>query len=259
MDIYILYSKLLYNNSLTFNYFRPNIYLELKPGKENLEELDNLVREVKVKKKLTEKTIVFATTPQAASNLFLDFMTKLGTDRSQKTADGEEMFAALFTGATGPVTKKEIVELFMDSKGYLRVLFATSSFGMGVDIPDIRKVIIWGLSCDPVTLLQQIGRAGRDGEPATAVIYSFKTPFYIMNKGDLAIKTDTCIRLQVVRNFVGCEQLVINHSGCTCPGPCACSACYCCSYCKTQCRCRLYPKKNSVLKQVFNFFKLRTK
>jgi len=114
-----------------------------------VEELDYLLEEVKAKGKLAEKTLIFATTPQAAFNLYKNFLKKLGTCRSHQTSEGEEMFSALYTGVTGPITKKENADLFANTEGYLRVIFATSSFGMGVDIPDVRRVIIWGMCCDP--------------------------------------------------------------------------------------------------------------
>lgn len=53
----------------------------------------------------------------------------------------------------------------------LKVLFATKAFGMGIDIPDIRKTIHYGLPSSMESLYQQIGRAGRDGEKSDCYIY----------------------------------------------------------------------------------------
>ena len=45
------------------------------------------------------------------------------------------------------------------------------SFGMGLDCPNVHKVIHWGPSTDIELYCQETGRAGRDLLPAVAVLY----------------------------------------------------------------------------------------
>jgi ATP-dependent DNA helicase RecQ len=51
------------------------------------------------------------------------------------------------------------------------VMVATSAFGMGVDKPNIRWVHHVALPDSPDSYLQEIGRAGRDGAPASTVLF----------------------------------------------------------------------------------------
>ncbi len=51
-------------------------------------------------------------------------------------------------------------------EGALRVMVATSAFGEGIDLPDVRHVVHYHLNFDSGEFNQQAGRAGRDGNPA---------------------------------------------------------------------------------------------
>jgi ATP-dependent DNA helicase RecQ len=64
--------------------------------------------------------------------------------------------------------REEVQESFMS--GNTRVMVATSAFGMGIDKPDIRFVVHWNFPDSLETYVQEVGRAGRDGKPARAVL-----------------------------------------------------------------------------------------
>lgn len=78
---------------------------------------------------------------------------------------GEFSSAVAFYHAGVPALERAMVEdLFR--RGELETIVATSAFGEGIDLPDVRDVVLYHLNFDFTEFNQQAGRAGRDGDVA---------------------------------------------------------------------------------------------
>ena len=67
--------------------------------------------------------------------------------------------------------KDQVLKELSSSTSKVRVVFATVAMGIGVDILSIRHVIHVGLPRTIREYFQETGRAGRDGQVSTAVLY----------------------------------------------------------------------------------------
>ncbi|KRL85178.1 RecQ family ATP-dependent DNA helicase [Ligilactobacillus equi] len=132
---------------------RPNIYLA---SFESQNETDKQVQLQNLLGRLQGPGLVYFSSKKKASQMaqVLGQMSNLRIGAYHAGLSNQERFI--------------IQEQFL--RGHLDVVFATSAFGMGINKKNIRYVIHYHL---PVTLedyLQEIGRAGRDGRQAIAVL-----------------------------------------------------------------------------------------
>ncbi|MFI7416155.1 RecQ family ATP-dependent DNA helicase [Nonomuraea sp. NPDC049684] len=130
---------------------RPNISLEVRRALDD--PADDIVTTVAAAKK---PGIVYTNSRRQTTRLS-ELLTEAGVR------------AAAYHAGLRRAERDTVHDRFM--AGDLDVVVATNAFGMGIDKPDVRFVLHAEIPGSPDAYYQEIGRAGRDGEPADAVLF----------------------------------------------------------------------------------------
>ena len=180
----------------------------------------------------TPRVIVFCQTKKQCCLLYSFFKKELGDNAYCLTAentmkDDRTCLFGMYHLSTRENQKLSAERSFQDPKGVMRVLFATSSFGTGIDVKECYTCIHYGCPVSAEEYLQQSGRIGRDGTPSHSLILKTKWNSVKLDEHmSVYVKnTTTCRReylLKVICNPY--SSVLIQHA--------------CCDLCAENCKCK---------------------
>jgi ATP-dependent DNA helicase RecQ len=140
-------------HSVVRGFDRPNLTLEVQAFRDD----DQRRRAVVLRAMSEAKPGLVYTATRKSAEQYAAALDELGID------------AAAYHAGMRASARETVHERFMS--GRLDVVVATTAFGMGIDKADVRFVLHAEVADSLDSYYQEVGRAGRDGQPAVAALY----------------------------------------------------------------------------------------
>ncbi|XP_048755624.2 bifunctional 3'-5' exonuclease/ATP-dependent helicase WRN-like [Ostrea edulis] len=250
-------------NTISFLPNRSNIFINIQKSSEKYEdELQWLLTNLRRKGIAMNKTLLYVNSIGKCEELYIWMHGLL----KEKAYDGQlsvdTRMVEMFHAHTDTKSKDRILSTFCSEGGTIRILICTVAVGMGINIPDVSIVLIWGLPPSLLQLWQEAGRAGRDGRSSISVCYAYPRSIALpcdscrksgKRKCDCArrtylrelVSTTECQRYHILHTFSLSDEnkselkdlMKMNNTCCSCENLCNRKLCKCCITCVMKCKC----------------------
>lgn len=219
-------------HQITVSPDRANIYLYKTKVNKTLDCFQWLVDILRDERNTTPRTIVYCKSQKHCGKLYQFFKYELG--KKAFFPEGakqvcQNSLIAMYHANTLPKHKETVAESLFNTDGICRVVFATTALGMGVNLKDVRNVIHYGPPREVDDFVQEMGRAGRDGNPAKSLLFYAGIHLKKCSPSMKEYATNTvgkCLREILLKDFgedVKRSELQAGHD--------------CCIICHEQCNC----------------------
>ena len=171
----------------------------------------------------TEKTVIFCCSIKECGEIYETFLYN-------KSDHEQQRHFAMYHAKTPQRIKDLVLTSFLNPDGAIRLVIATSALGMGVNIPNIRRIVNYGVPKDMESYVQGVGRGGRDGQDVMAIMY-YK-PYHLCHIDKVMrsfVKSQEKCRRSCILEFFGEKiknKTTIAHKCCDiCTRTCKCGSC----------------------------------
>ncbi|KAG9914684.1 ATP-dependent DNA helicase, partial [Aureobasidium melanogenum] len=179
---------ILERNEFRTSPYRPNLRLEAVATDSQEAKLPLLFKWLR---EHPDSTIVYVTLQQQAEDLC-------------KVLRQKSFNAAFYHAGMKVEEKTAVQDSFMADK--IRIVVATIAFGMGIDKSDIRGVVHLDLPSTVEEYSQQVGRAGRDGEPGYCIMFICHSDIYLRQNFSLGDLPSRKSLLGLLKDVFGRER-----------------------------------------------------